>query len=409
MTEDWPARPAAHLFYAQEKAEIERLLARGVGGPPGARPVPAAPADRPRAARGRRARSILPGPLARLGRRASASSSAARPCRCPCSCPSLPLQFIHEDDVGQALPAVRRRRRPARRLQHHRRRRADRRRRRARVRPRRRCRCPAASSRAPPRARSSPAQLPFLPPAAEWVEAASHPAIMDASKAKRELELAAALHEPRGAARHDRPSMTMATVGAFDVDTAIIGSGFSGLAMAIRLKQEGIEDFTVLERGNDVGGTWHFNTYPGCACDVPSHLYSFSFAPNPSWSETYSRQPEIRDYLRRVADEYGVRAHVRFNCTVDRHRVGRGRRRLDHRDLRWAGARARRRRRPGAACGAEDPARSRASTRSRARRSTPRAGTTTTTSAASASPRSAPARRRSSSCPRSSGRPSRCT
>ena len=86
--------------------------------------------------------------------------------------------------------------------------------------------------------------------------------------------------------------------------------------MAIRLKQEGIEDFTVLERGDDVGGTWHFNTYPGCACDVPSHLYSFSFAPNPGWSETYSRQPEIRDYLRRVADEYGVRAHVRFNCTV---------------------------------------------------------------------------------------------
>ena len=102
----------------------------------------------------------------------------------------------------------------------------------------------------------------------------------------------------------------------FDVDTAIIGSGFSGLGMAIRLKQEGIEDFTVLERGDDVGGTWHYNTYPGCACDVPSHLYSFSFAPNAGWSETYSRQPEIRDYLRRCADEYGVREKVRLNCTV---------------------------------------------------------------------------------------------
>ena len=102
----------------------------------------------------------------------------------------------------------------------------------------------------------------------------------------------------------------------FDVGTAIIGSGFSGLGMAIRLKQEGIEDFTVLERGDDVGGTWHFNTYPGCACDVPSHLYSFSFAPNPGWSETYSPQPEIRDYLQRVADEYGIREHVRLNCTV---------------------------------------------------------------------------------------------
>ncbi len=102
----------------------------------------------------------------------------------------------------------------------------------------------------------------------------------------------------------------------FDVDIAIIGSGFSGLGMAIRLKQEGIGDFTVLERADDVGGTWHFNTYPGCACDVPSHLYSFSFAPNPGWSETYSAQPEIRDYLRRVADEHGVRPHVRLNCTV---------------------------------------------------------------------------------------------
>jgi cation diffusion facilitator CzcD-associated flavoprotein CzcO len=103
---------------------------------------------------------------------------------------------------------------------------------------------------------------------------------------------------------------------AFDVDIAIIGSGFSGLGMAIRLKQDGIEDFAVLERGDDVGGTWHFNTYPGCACDVPSHLYSFSFAPNPGWSETYSRQPEIRDYLRRVADDYGLRPHVRTGCDV---------------------------------------------------------------------------------------------
>ena len=73
----------------------------------------------------------------------------------------------------------------------------------------------------------------------------------------------------------------------------------------------------MLERGDDVGGTWHYNTYPGCACDVPSHLYSFSFAPNPGWSETYSRQPEIRDYLHRVADEYGVREKVRLNCAVE--------------------------------------------------------------------------------------------
>jgi cation diffusion facilitator CzcD-associated flavoprotein CzcO len=96
----------------------------------------------------------------------------------------------------------------------------------------------------------------------------------------------------------------------------IVGAGFSGLGMAIRLKQEGIHDFVLLERGPDVGGTWHFNTYPGCRCDVPSHLYSFSFAPNPSWSNTYSSQPEIRDYLRRCADDFGIRPHIVTNVEV---------------------------------------------------------------------------------------------
>jgi cation diffusion facilitator CzcD-associated flavoprotein CzcO len=101
-----------------------------------------------------------------------------------------------------------------------------------------------------------------------------------------------------------------------DVPIAIIGSGFSGLGMAIRLKQEGIHDFAILEREHDVGGTWHVNTYPGCTCDVPSHLYSFSFAPNPEWSHTYSPQPEIRRYLRRCAEDYGVLPHVRFGHEV---------------------------------------------------------------------------------------------
>src|SRR5919107_1625587 len=105
-------------------------------------------------------------------------------------------------------------------------------------------------------------------------------------------------------------------MGSFDVGTAIIGSGFSGLGMAIRLKQEGIEDFTVLERGDEVGGTWHYNTYPGCACDIPSHLYSFSFAPNPDWSQTYSAQPEIKDYLRRCADDFGIRPHIRLGHEI---------------------------------------------------------------------------------------------
>ncbi len=109
-----------------------------------------------------------------------------------------------------------------------------------------------------------------------------------------------------------------APVGALPaaVDIAIVGAGFSGLGMAIRLRQEGVEDFVVLERGEKVGGTWWFNTYPGCGCDVPSHLYSFSFAPNPDWRRTYSRQPEIEGYLQRVAEDFGVASQVRPGTTV---------------------------------------------------------------------------------------------
>jgi len=102
-----------------------------------------------------------------------------------------------------------------------------------------------------------------------------------------------------------------------EVDIAIVGSGFSGLGMAIKLKQQGRDDFVVLERGDDVGGTWHYNTYPGCACDVPSHLYSFSFAPNPDWTQTYSPQPEIGAYLKRCADDFGVRPHIRLSTNVE--------------------------------------------------------------------------------------------
>ena len=102
-----------------------------------------------------------------------------------------------------------------------------------------------------------------------------------------------------------------------EVDIAVVGAGFSGLGAAIGLKQAGYEDFVVLERGDDLGGTWHWNTYPGCGCDVPSHLYSFSFAPNPDWTRTYSRQPEIRAYLHRCADQFGVRPYVRTDTAVE--------------------------------------------------------------------------------------------
>jgi cation diffusion facilitator CzcD-associated flavoprotein CzcO len=103
-----------------------------------------------------------------------------------------------------------------------------------------------------------------------------------------------------------------------ETDIAIVGSGFSGLAMAARLKRAGHDDFMILERAREVGGTWRENTYPGCRCDVPSHVYSFSFAPNPDWSESFSPQGEIFDYLRRVAEDEDLVEHVRFGCEVER-------------------------------------------------------------------------------------------
>ncbi len=100
------------------------------------------------------------------------------------------------------------------------------------------------------------------------------------------------------------------------VRVAVVGSGFAGLGTAISLKRSGRHDFVVLERADDVGGTWRDNTYPGCACDVPSHLYSFSFAPNPTWSRSFSPQPEIQAYLQRTAADFGVLPHVHFGTEL---------------------------------------------------------------------------------------------
>ncbi|MFE0580391.1 flavin-containing monooxygenase [Streptomyces sp. NPDC058874] len=104
--------------------------------------------------------------------------------------------------------------------------------------------------------------------------------------------------------------------GREHVRVAVIGSGFGGLGAAVRLRREGITDFVVLERADSVGGTWRDNSYPGCACDVPSHLYSFSFAPNPDWPRTFSGQPAIRAYLEHVADTFGLRRHIRLDSEV---------------------------------------------------------------------------------------------
>src|ERR1700754_345277 len=100
------------------------------------------------------------------------------------------------------------------------------------------------------------------------------------------------------------------------VRVGILGAGFGGLGMAIRLAQRGERDFLVFEKAADVGGTWWANTYPGCQCDIPSHLYSFSFAPNPNWTRTYPKQPELRDYLRKTATDHGIYDRIRLNTEV---------------------------------------------------------------------------------------------
>ncbi len=96
----------------------------------------------------------------------------------------------------------------------------------------------------------------------------------------------------------------------------IVGAGFAGLGTAIRLLQSGIDDFVILERGDRVGGTWRDNTYPGAACDIPSVLYSYSFAPNPHWSRAYSGGAEILRYIEGLVDRYGLHRHIRFGEDV---------------------------------------------------------------------------------------------
>jgi cation diffusion facilitator CzcD-associated flavoprotein CzcO len=97
---------------------------------------------------------------------------------------------------------------------------------------------------------------------------------------------------------------------------AILGAGFAGICAAIKLRAAGFGDVTLFERAADVGGTWRDNTYPGCACDIPSNLYSFSFEPNPDWTRMYPRQAEIWAYLQRVVEKYRLRDRIRFNAEV---------------------------------------------------------------------------------------------
>lgn len=112
--------------------------------------------------------------------------------------------------------------------------------------------------------------------------------------------------------------MSGSSASTRDLDIAIIGAGPGGLCMAIKLREAGFENFVILERSGQVGGTWNQNRYPGCACDIPSHLYSFSFDVKCDWSRPYAPQPEILAYMEDIAERYGVLPSCRFGQTVTR-------------------------------------------------------------------------------------------
>lgn len=105
-------------------------------------------------------------------------------------------------------------------------------------------------------------------------------------------------------------------MATFDTDTLIIGAGFGGMCMGVKLKEAGKTDFIIVEKADEVGGTWRENTYPGAECDIASALYSYSFAPNPAWDFKWAKQKQIHAYQKGIAESYGLYEHIRFGCTV---------------------------------------------------------------------------------------------
>ena len=144
-------------------------------------------------------------------------------------------------------------------------------------------------------------------------KATAKKATSDKATAKKASAKAAVKKAPAKKAASKKSAAERKTKPA---SVVIVGAGFAGLGMAIRLKQAGVNDFVILERGDRVGGTWRDNTYPGAACDIPSNLYSYSFAPNPEWSRSFSGSNEILDYIHYLVDEFDLEKHIRFNCNV---------------------------------------------------------------------------------------------
>lgn len=179
-------------------------------------------------------------------------------------------------------------------------------------------------SRAP--ANDDPAQ-PVIPVVAARPSANAADQAMGISVESRRAEdrLAARLASPEGAGA---PRALDDAAAVREVEAVILGGGICGVGAAVTLKREGIDDFLLLERAERLGGCWHHNTYPGCAVDIPSHLYSFSFALNPDWSRIFAEQPELERYVNRIADDFDIVSHVRFATEVLDAR-------WDEREQRW--------------------------------------------------------------------------
>jgi len=117
--------------------------------------------------------------------------------------------------------------------------------------------------------------------------------------------------------------VTAPSAGEADItaDIVIVGAGFAGLGMGIALDKAGRGGYVILEKASEIGGTWRENTYPGCACDIRSLLYSFSFEPKRDWSRQFPRQPEILEYLRQVVDSYDLARRIQLRDLGQRHPV----------------------------------------------------------------------------------------
>lgn len=127
--------------------------------------------------------------------------------------------------------------------------------------------------------------------------------------------LAEGLARPEGASRTPDADSAAGTA-VREIEAFVLGAGVCGIGAGIALKREGIEDFIIVDRAEAVGGTWHHNRYPGCACDIPSHVYSFSFAMNPDWSRTFAERGEIKAYLDRTAADFGLLPHLRLRTEM---------------------------------------------------------------------------------------------